>query len=287
MERRDAAAQRIAERRAAATERVSEARVAATERVSDARDSAAEARAAAAERVADAKAAATERVADAKDAAAEFIARTKPRFRGRSHEWAFFLFLGLGVTLFLAADGSEARLAAGIYAASLTALFGVSALYHRIDWKRPAARAWMRRLDHTMIFFLIAGTITPFALLVMDGPLATALLIAVWTGAAAGTVVEVVWVERPKWVSSVVYLIVGWIGALGFPAIVIESGAIAGVLIVTGALLYTAGAVVYATGRPDPAPATFGYHEIFHAFVIAAAASHFAAIAFFALPAAT
>nr|MBA2239997.1 hemolysin III family protein [Solirubrobacterales bacterium] len=137
-----------------------------------------------------------------------------------------------------------------------------------------------------MIFVLIAGTITPFALLVMSGPLATALLIAVWAGAAAGTVVELVWVNRPKWVSSVVYLIVGWIGAIGFPAIVVEAGAVAGGLIVVGALLYTAGAIVYATERPNPNPAVFGYHEVFHAFVIAAAAAHFAAIAFFALPAA-
>ena len=109
------------------------------------------------------------------------------RLRGVSHEYAFFVSLVLGIGLILLAQGGEARLAVAIYAASLSALFGVSALYHRVDWQRPEARRWMRRLDHTMIFFLIAGTVTPFALLVMDGPLATALLIAVWSGALAGT----------------------------------------------------------------------------------------------------
>ena len=145
----------------------------------------------------------------------------------------------------------------------------------------------MRRLDHTMIFFLIAGTVTPFALLVMEGPLATALLIAVWSGALAGTVVELVWVDHPKWVSAIVYIAVGMIGAIGFPAIIAEAGIVAGLLIAAGGALYVTGAVVYAAGRPDPSPTVFGYHEIFHVLVIAAAAAHFAAIALFALPAGT
>ena len=137
-----------------------------------------------------------------------------------------------------------------------------------------------------MIFFLIAGTLTPFAVLVMEPPLATALLIAVWGGALAGTIVELVWTDSPKWISASVYVAVGLIGAIGFPAILVEAGIAAGILIAAGGALYVTGAVIYATGRPDPAPATFGYHEIFHALVIAAAATHFAAIAFFALPAA-
>ena len=143
----------------------------------------------------------------------------------------------------------------------------------------------MRQLDHTMIFFLIAGTVTPFALLVMDGPLATALLIAVWAGALAGTVVELLWTSSPKWVSAIVYIGVGLIGAIGFPAIIAEAGIAAGVLIAFGGALYVTGAIVYAAGRPDPSPAVFGYHEIFHVLVIAAAAAHFAAIALFAVPA--
>src|SRR6185503_20878760 len=121
--------------------------------------------------------------------------------------------------------------------------------YHRVDWKRPNDRRWMRRLDHTMIFFLIAGTVTPFALLVMEPPLATALLIAVWSGALAGTVVELVWVDHPKWVAAIVYIAVGMIGAIGFPAIVVEAGIAAGVLIAVGGALYATGAIIYAAQR--------------------------------------
>src|ERR687891_1099848 len=228
---------------------------------------------------------AKERVADAREAAAQFIERQKPRLRGVSHQWAFFASLVDGAALILAAPTPRATVAVAIYAISLSALLGVSALYHRVNWVRPAARRWMRRLDHSMIFLLIAGTTTPFCLLVLSGTLAEALLIAVWAGAAAGIVVELIWVEAPKWVSVLVYLAVGWIGAIGYPAIVVTAGIGAGVLIALGGALYTAGAVVYARQRPDPRPSTFGYHEIFHVLVIAAAIAPFAAIALYALPA--
>ena len=243
------------------------------------------ARDAAAERIGDAREAAAGQLADAKAAAAEQLAKAKPRLRGVSHEYAFFVSLFLGAGLIVLAQGFEARLAVAIYAVSLSALFGVSALYHRVDWRRPESRRWMRRLDHTMIFVLIAGTVTPFALLVMEPPLATALLIAVWAGAAAGTVVELIWIDAPKWVAALVYVGVGMIGAIGFPAIIAETGPVAGLLIAGGGVLYLIGAVIYALQRPDPRPAVFGYHEIFHMLVIAAAAAHFAAIALFALPA--
>lgn len=259
-------------------ERFNEARESAAERMADARD-------AATERMADARENAAGRVAGAKAIAAEQIAKVKPRLRGVSHEYAFFVSLLLGAGLIVLAKGGEARVAAAIYAVSLSALFGVSALYHRHDWQRPSARQWMRRLDHTMIFFLIAGTVTPFALLVIEGALATALLIAVWAGALAGTIVELLWTSSPKWVTATVYVAVGMIGAIGFPAIIAETGLVAGVLIAGGGALYITGAVVYAAGRPDPSPAVFGYHEIFHVLVIAAAAAHFAAVALFALPA--
>lgn len=266
------------ERGKPARRRVAEARAAASERMHDAG-------AAASERVADARHAASERVADARHAASEFIERQKPRLRGVSHQWAFFVSLAAGAGLVAAAPSPRAAIAVGIYAISLSALLGVSALYHRVNWVRPAARRWMRRLDHSMIFLLIAGTTTPFCVLVLSGPLADALLVAVWAGAAAGIVVELIWVEAPRWVTTIVYLAVGWIGALGFPAIVVAAGVGAGALIAIGGLLYTAGAVVYARQRPDPRPATFGYHEIFHMLVIAAAVAHFAAIALYALPA--
>jgi hemolysin III len=276
-EAKSAASERVSDARAAAAERVTEATATASERVSDARS-------AAAERVTEAKTAATERVTEAKAAAEDLIARTKPRLRGVTHEWAFFISLVAGAGLIAAAPSGHARLAMAIYAVSLSGLLGTSALYHRVNWRRPEIRRWMRRLDHSMIFLLIAGTVTPFALLVMSGSLADALLIAVWAGAFAGIVLELVWVDAPKWASTIVYLAVGWITVLGFPAIVVEAGVGAGALIAAGGLLYTAGAVVYARQRPDPNPAVFGYHEVFHVLVLAAAVAHFAAVAIYALP---
>jgi hemolysin III len=232
------------------------------------------------------RARAAEKAESAREAASDAIAAVKPRLRGVSHEWAFFVSLFLGGGLIVAAETPEARLAVTIYAVSLSALLGTSALYHRVDWTRPKMRLWMRRLDHSMIFFLIAGTYTPFALLVLDGPLADAILAVVWIGAVAGAVVEMVWIEHPKWVAALVYMSLGWVAVVPFPALWSEMGAAGTLLVAAGGLLYTAGAVVYATQRPNPNPLVFGYHEVFHLFVIAAAAAHFAAIAFFALPAA-
>src|SRR3954453_2297188 len=277
MTRRERARGRMTDATSAASDRVSEAKTAGSERMADAKF-------AASERVTEARAAATERVADAKDAAEDLIALAKPRLRGVTHEWAFFISLLAGAGLIVAAPSGHARLAMAVYAFSLSGLLGTSALYHRVNWRRPEIRRWMRRLDHSMIFLLIAGRVTPFALRVMSRPLADAPLIAVWAGALAGIVVELIWVDAPKWVSTIVYLAVGWIGLLGFPAIVVAAGVGAGALIAAGGVLYTAGALVYARQRPDPNPAVFGYHEIFHVLVIAAAAAHFAAIAIYALP---
>jgi hemolysin III len=225
-----------------------------------------------------------ERATAARGAAVEAIASVKPRLRGVSHMWAFFISLFLGAGLILAAKTPRATLAVGIYAVSLSALLGTSALYHRVDWKRPNARRWMRRLDHSMIFFLIAGTYTPFALLVLHGALASAILLVVWIGAIAGAMVEMVWIDHPKWVAALIYMSLGWVAAVAFPALWSDMGVAGTLLVAVGGLLYTAGAVVYATQRPDPNPRVFGYHEVFHLLVIAAAAAHFAAVAFFALP---
>jgi len=208
----------------------------------------------------------------------------KPRLRGVLHQWAFFVSVVGGVVLVVAAPAGRATLATAIYAVSVAALFGVSALYHRITWASADARRWMRRLDHTMIFFLIAGTYTPFCLLVLDGTLATAILCAVWGGALAGIVLNLVWIDSPKWVTAVVYVSVGWVAIIAFPDLTSELGVMAIVLLGLGGLLYTLGAVVYARKKPDPSPAVFGYHEIFHALVIAAAALQYAVIAFYVLP---
>ena len=230
------------------------------------------------------RARAAARAESAKEAATEAIASVKPRLRGVSHEWAFFISLVLGAALIIAAKTPQATLAVAIYAVSLSALLGTSALYHRVNWKRPDVRRWMRRLDHSMIFFLIAGTYTPFALLVLNGPLADAILVVVWIGAIAGAVVETVWIDHPKWVAALIYMSLGWVAVAAFPQLWVDMGVTGTMLVAVGGLLYTAGAIVYATQRPNPNPRVFGYHEIFHALVILAAAAHFAAIAFFALP---
>ena len=135
-----------------------------------------------------------------------------------------------------------------------------------------------------MIFFMIAGTYTPFALLVLDGSLATAILIAVWGGALAGVILNLAWVEAPKWVTAVVYLTLGWVAVVAFPDLISELGWAAALLLGAGGLLYSLGAVVYALKRPDPAPSVFGYHEVFHVLVIAAAALQYAVVAFYVLP---
>jgi hemolysin III len=208
----------------------------------------------------------------------------RPRFRGVVHQWSFFVALVAGVTLIVLAPAGRATAAAAIYAAALAGLLGTSALYHRITWP-PRAHAWLRRLDHAMIFVLIAGTYTPFALLVLDGTLSEVVLIGVWSGAAAGIVFTLLWVEAPKWLTAGAYVALGWFSIIAVPQITARAGAGALVLLAVGGVAYTAGAVVYARRRPDPRPATFGYHEIFHVLVVVAAATHFTAVAAFALPA--
>jgi hemolysin III len=208
----------------------------------------------------------------------------KPRLRGVSHEWAFFISLPLGLGLVISAPSGRAALAAGIYAVSVALLFGASALYHRITWASEATRRWMRRVDHSMIFVLIAGTYTPFALLALDGTLATAILIAVWVGAGAGIVMSLVWPDAPKWLLAVVYVALGWVAIAAFPAMLDKLGITAMLMVGVGGALYTAGAVIYALRRPNPAPTVFGYHEIFHALVIAAAALQYVVVAFYVMP---
>jgi hemolysin III len=207
----------------------------------------------------------------------------RPRFRGVIHQWSFFVALVAGAALIVWAPAGRATAAAAIYAAALAGLLGTSALYHRINWQ-PRARAWLRRLDHTMIFVLIAGTYTPFALLVLDGTLQTVVLVGVWSGAAAGIVFTMLWVDAPAWLTAATYVGLGWFAIVAIPEITARAGAGALALLAAGGLAYTAGAVVYARRRPDPRPATFGYHEIFHVLVVVAAAAHFTAVAAFALP---
>ncbi len=207
----------------------------------------------------------------------------KPRLRGVSHEYAFFVSLACGVALILAASDGRARVAAAIYAVALSGLLGTSALYHRITW-RPAARRWMRRLDHSMIFVLIAGTYTPVSLLALKGSLATVILIVLWAGALGGVVFKLLWLDAPKWLFAAVYVALGLATAAVFGELPAAIGWLGVAGLATGGLLYLIGAFVYASGRPNPWPKVFGYHEVFHALVLAAAALHFAVIAFAVLP---
>ena len=207
----------------------------------------------------------------------------KPRLRGVIHQYAFFVALVLGALLVALAPAGRARFAAAVYALSVAGLLGTSALYHRRDWT-VRARMWMRRLDHSMIFVLIAGTYTPFALLVLHGGLAKTILIVVWAGAVGGTVLNVFWVRAPKGVTAAVYVALGWVAVAAMPQMTRAIGPVGVGLIMLGGVLYTAGAVIYALRRPNPVPGVFGYHEVFHALVVAAAAAHFAAVAAYALP---
>jgi hemolysin III len=207
----------------------------------------------------------------------------KPRLRGVSHSYAFFVSLGCGVALILAASDGRARVAASIYAVAVSALFGTSALYHRLTW-RPKARRWMRRLDHSMIFVLIAGTYTPVALLALKGSLASTLLIVLWAGALGGVVFKLAWIDAPKWLFAAVYVALGLVTAAIFGELPAAIGWLGAAGLATGGVLYVAGAVIYASGRPNPSPKVFGYHEVFHVLVIAAAALHYAVIAFAVLP---
>ena len=201
-----------------------------------------------------------------------------PRLRGVFHQYAFFAALAAGVVLVVLADGYLERFAVWVYALALAAMFGASALYHRVPWRTADARLRARRLDHAMIFVFIAGTYTPFALLAFDGALRAVVLASVWGGAALGVVLELRWIHAPRWVSAVAYLAVGWIGIVALPQFFPALGIAPAVLLLIGGGLYMLGAVGYATAWPNPFPSTFGFHEVFHVLVIAAAVTQFVAV---------
>ncbi|MGH2758494.1 MAG: PAQR family membrane homeostasis protein TrhA [Actinomycetota bacterium] len=201
----------------------------------------------------------------------------KPRFRGRLHQIAFFLAVPQGIALVATAAGWLARLAAATYALSLAGLLGVSALYHRLTWT-PKALSRMRRLDHSMIFVLIAGTYTPVSLLVLRGPWAIALLGVVWAGAVTGVLLKQLGLERTRKITGTMYIVLGWAAVIAAPWLVARMSAAVLSLIVAGGLLYTLGAIVFARKRPDPNPAVFGYHEDWHVAVVAASLCHYVAI---------
>jgi hemolysin III len=214
---------------------------------------------------------------------AGIAAPPKPLLRGWIHEIACFASIPAGIVLVLSAPTARGRIAAGVFAASLVGMYGVSAAYHRGSWDPRRKRA-LKRIDHSMIFVLIAGTYTPVALLALKGTLSSTILIVLWAGALGGVIFKLVWIDAPKWLFAGVYVALGLVTAAVLGELPATIGWLGVAGLAGGGLLYLVGAVIYASGRPNPWPKVFGYHEIFHALVLAAAGLHYAVIAFAVLP---
>jgi hemolysin III len=200
-----------------------------------------------------------------------------PQLRGWLHLASAPLILAAGIVLVVLAPTASTRIGCAIYALSAVLLFTVSAVFHRGRWT-PRVEAVLRRFDHANIFLLIAGSYTPFTLLLLEGRERTILLSVVWVTAAAGTLMRIFWLSAPRWLYTAVYLGLGWAAVFYFPSFVAAASTVVLVLMVLGGLLYTAGGVVYGLRRPNPSPRWFGFHEVFHAFTIAAFAVHYVGI---------
>lgn len=209
--------------------------------------------------------------------APEPVVAPKPTWRGRLHQVAFVVSIPAGLFLVALGRTLSARLSTAVYAMSLATLLGTSASYHRFPWSSRALRL-MQRLDHSSIFLLIAGTYTPFSVLVLHGAMRLVILALVWSGAAAGIALKLLNVERPRALGGILYIVLGWTALLAMPQFVRGLPAGATALMLVGGVLYTSGAVVLLRRRPDPIPAVFGYHEIWHAMVVTAVACHYVAI---------
>lgn len=193
----------------------------------------------------------------------------KPRLRGWLHAGALPVTLIAGILLVALGPTLQARLASAIYAITSGLLFGISATYHR-GTLGPRLADWLRRFDHANIYLIIAGTYTPFALLALDGAARAAVLGVTWGGALAGVLFRVLWMGAPRWLYTLLYLALGWTAVFVMPQLLHGAGVAAVVLVAVGGVFYSAGAVVYGLRRPDPSPRWFGYHEVFHAFTLAA-----------------
>jgi hemolysin III len=208
-----------------------------------------------------------------------------PRLRGLLHAHAAWVAGAASIALVVLAPTAAARVAAVIYGAGLIALFSASALYHR--WPGdPRWKPWLRRLDHSAIFVFIAASYTPVGLLVLDGALQTFVLVSVWAGALAGVVMSLAWITAPRWLQAACYLALGWVAVVALPQLAEDVGIAPFLLLALGGALYSIGAAVYATRRPNLWPRTYGFHEVFHTLVIAAALAHFIAMAGWVVPSA-
>jgi len=201
----------------------------------------------------------------------------KPTLRGWQHAAMFPIASVAGVVLVATAPTTASRVSSAIFAATAVVLFGVSGLLHRGTWS-PDIEALLRRLDHANIYLIIAGTYTPFAVLALPRDQGRALLAIVWTGALVGVALRLFWTGAPRWLSTALYVVVGWVVVFFISDLVDGAGAAEVVLIAVGGILYTLGAIVYATKRPNPAQRTYGFHELFHSLTIAAFTAHYIAV---------
>jgi len=217
------------------------------------------------------------------DGAAGAADAAKPKLRGVLHEVAFFVSLVSGAALVWAAPTTSSTLICLVYACSISLLFGVSALFHRHTWG-PVGRRRMRRADHSTIFVAIAGSYTAVAGIALTGWARTTVLVIVWGGAVLGITLRQAWLDAPKWVIALPYVVVGWAAVAVLPQLYRALGPTGFVLLLIGGVAYSVGAVVYAIKKPNPVPGVFGYHEVFHACTIVGAVFHFIVIAWFVLP---
>jgi hemolysin III len=208
------------------------------------------------------------------------VIEMKPRLRGWLHAYAAAISLATGATLVAltaALRGGSAGATTSIYCATVSLLFGTSALYHRVNWK-PVALRVLKRIDHAMIFVFIAGTYTPIAALTLPPTTARAVLIAVWSGALFGVALQTAWRSAPRWLSAPCYIALGWVAVFVLPDLLHHAGVAAFVLLLAGGAIYTVGGIIYALKRPDPWPGTFGFHEVFHLCTLVAAICHYIAV---------
>ncbi len=201
----------------------------------------------------------------------------KPKLRGWLHAATFPLSVLLGAILVILAPTEKARVSSAIFAVTASLLFGVSALYHRGDWG-PRASGVLKRFDHANIFLIIAGTYTPFSVLLLPTGPARTILWIVWSGALLGVAFRVLWVGAPRWLYVPVYIALGWVALIYTPQYLHGGGVTVFVLVLVGGALYTVGAIVYGTKRPNPSPRWFGFHEVFHAFTVLAFISHYVGV---------
>ncbi len=218
-----------------------------------------------------------EAVAEGADRARELAKVVKPKLRGWLHAGAFPLVTAASIVLVVLAPSTPARVGAAVFGTTAALLFGTSALYHRGNWS-PRTAAFLKRFDHSNIFLIIAGSYTPLTILLLPESKGTMLLWLVWAGALLGVLFRVFWIGAPRWLYTPAYILLGWAAVLYLPDFARHGGPVVLSLVVIGGVLYTVGGLVYALKRPNPSPRWFGFHEIFHAFTVAAFTAHYVGI---------